>query len=240
MIHYQKKIFVILAILLPLLDFRCLYGTKIDKQIIEKYKYIPGSYENISILKELNQKAKNYCSQGFYMEIHYTDKYDSNYDYIEKIYFQDGNSRKELYDVNKNKFKKVSIYDKKEDMFYEYNADKDELQSIENFTEKHNGVYPYKNGYFQEDNNVSLGNMEYVNYKGKKILQSETIINLTGKRFESKYWYDNETGIILKAEEKHIQDNKVLVYKCIDYTMRSNVKFDKELFKFDEKRDIRM
>ncbi|MCY6372119.1 hypothetical protein [Clostridium ganghwense] len=235
MIYYSKKIFIILTILLPLLYIKCLFSTKIkvDKQITKKYKYMPGSYKNISILKKLNQKAKNHCRNSFYMEAHYIDKCDKNYDYMEKIYFQQGSSRKEVYD--KNILKKIEIYIKDKDIFYVYNVDEDEPQIITKFSEKHNGMYPYMDGYFLNNNNVILSNMKYIDYKGKKVLYSELITYVIKKRFESRYWYDTETGIILKAESKQIEDNKVEVHHCIDYTMNFNYKFDKALFKLNEK-----
>lgn len=192
-------------------------------------KWLDKAKENIPMFMELHQKAKNNCSKGFYVEGNTINSKDNNFKHTVKTFFSNGDSRQEEY--RNDKLTYLSIYSKEQDTFYSYNVAKDTLQKTTKYSKKHKGDYPYKFGFFDAFGNELTGDIKYIDYEGKKVLYSDD-------KDGSKYWYDVETGIILKSEETFLKSNTVNPTYTTNYTIEFNKTYDKEMFTFDKNKLI--
>ncbi|PAB61093.1 hypothetical protein CCE28_01300 [Anaeromicrobium sediminis] len=196
------------------------------KAALEKIK------KNIPIMMELNQQAKNSCSKGYSVESNIYNSTEKKLKRYVRFFFYNGNYREEEYENDKLVY--LTIYSKGEDTLYSTTRG-----IIKNYRKEIRGSYPYMNGYFITTNNSILGDMKYIDYEGRKVLYSEGTFERmdvynSPTKYISRYWYDVETGIIIKEEFQSFTNNKLeSTYGC-DYTIKFNQSFDKDIFIYDE------
>ncbi|MFD3157839.1 hypothetical protein ACFIJ5_13365 [Haloimpatiens sp. FM7330] len=205
------------------------------KKIFQKQK--DKFLNNISIMKELNKKAMNSCSKGYYVFTKINNPLKKDAKTEVKEYFSNGNYRSEEYKNGKLTY--FTVYSKEKDTNNFYDRIKNKTQKTTKFSKKNNGYGYYPFGYFTLYNNALGGDMKYINYKGKKVLYSEnTFENFTRdnkpSKSISKYWYDAETGIIMKEEQKCFIDGKLDSDYSANYTIEFNKSYDKDMFIFDK------
>lgn len=191
--------------------------------------------ENAAIIMDLNKKANAYSGSCFYVETAITAKgLTRNGSFLRKEYFQEGNYRCEEYD-GKNKLQYLTVYNKDEDTNYSYEADKDLLRKTTEFSQKGKlyssyGSEIYGYGFFVlESNNAWNGDFKTVDYNGKQVICSE----LTKANSTFKYWYDKQTGIMFKSEQKQVNNGKVENLYTEEFTVKPNEKFNISVFQYD-------
>jgi hypothetical protein len=227
-------------------------AVKTEDELDEKYteffdemkKGIPVGQEdrlkifekNLPIMKALNRKSMEFCGSGFYLESTITSTGSRERKIIVKEYWQEGNYRSEQYGTT-GKLEYLEVYNKYEDITYNYETEKDLLKKITKSASK--GLAPdrYKFGYFTLTNNALSGNFETIDYNGKKAVLSESSVDekdKNGKNYKIvwHYWYDDETGILLKEEQKDFSEGKVQT-DSVDSVLKPNQKFDEAVFKYD-------
>lgn len=144
---------------------------------------------------------------------------------------------KEQYD-GAGKLEYLEVYNKAEDTKYNYEAGKDLLRKTTKCTQKGQAANLYENGFFTLANNALTGDFKTIEYNGKKAVYSLNTNEGTdknGKKFKSEweYWYDAETGILLKDAEKSFEQGKLIRTISSEYTVKPNQKFDEAVFKYD-------
>lgn len=195
---------------------------KVPEEIFNKLK------ENADIMKDLNRKANDYCGSGFYAENVFTIEGTNAKKVLIKEYWQEGNYRYEEYD-DKGDLAYLEVYNKDEDTDYYYEAKNDVLKKTTNCTAKGKNPNLYEYGFFNMTSNAILGDFKTVDYNDKETLYSE-IVN---EGMELQTWYDAENGIILREEQKIIENGEVQNHVIQEYTVKPNQKFDKSVFQYD-------
>ncbi|WMM23398.1 hypothetical protein RBU61_10565 [Tissierella sp. MB52-C2] len=199
-------------------------------------KFTEKVEKNLPIMKDLNRKSDAFCGSSFYVESVINSEGTEADKIIIKEYWQDGNYRWEQYNVGKLAY--LRLYNKDEDINYYYETDKDLLKKTTKCTQKGLVNNSYQYGFFTLSNNALSGDFKTIDYNGKKVLYSLSIyedIDQNGNKFksESGYWYDAETGILLKEEQKSFKEGKLVDSNSIEYTVKTNQKFDEIIFKYD-------
>lgn len=208
------------------------------KKIMPRVEKLKG---NIPKFMELNQKAKNVCAKGYYIEQTITNSLKPNEKHQVKFKVSaDGSSRSE--EVINDKLMYLDIYSKEDDTKYHYEIASDKLDKTTKFSLKNKGEYPYKYGYFfAMDSNISDDDLKEVDYEGKKAIYAESISEDKDKKgnnikFIARNWYDAETGIVIREEEQSYVNDKLDRTYSSDYKITVDQSFSKDEFVFDKEK----
>ncbi|WPC42538.1 hypothetical protein [Clostridium sp. JS66] len=191
--------------------------------------------QNLPIIKDLMEKAKNYLGNGFYVETKLSCEGGIGGNRVVKQYWQDGNYRSEEFGTD-GKLLYVTVYNKAEDINYDYDVKNNALGKCKNYCK----IYPIASDrlkyYFLYLDNARFGDFKTIDYNGKKAVYSKAIVKDGDKiKADQQIWYDAETGMILNFQQKCFKpDGKVAVYTNNSYTVKSNQTFDSSVFKYDE------
>lgn len=215
------------------------------KKEVAKYENLKPIAEkienNIPKFMELHQKAKNTCSKDYSITQTITSSKNPNLKHEIKIKVSaNGSSRSE--ETKDGKLLYLNIYSKDEDTNYTYELENDKLDKSTKYSLKNQGNYPYQYGYFSAlSSNVTKADLKEIDYEGKKVTYGESAFeskDIDGKisKVIAKYWFDNNTGIILKEEEEQYTDNKLVATFKWDYKISFDETFDKNEFIFDKEK----
>ena len=232
----MKRITVILALLCLLVVGITGCGTNTVLPTAEKIPEIEDAYDqylssykeqlgfadqrikdNLQTLKALNYKAYAYCSENYYVQ---SDVMNGDDPLTIKTFVQDGNVRREEYHGDTIAY--VQVYNAGEDIYYEYDAAKDNIKKITNASQKGWNLAGYDYGYFPwKECNAVQGERSETELNNRKAELYDYDMGVNGY---NGIWYDAEYGVPLQ----YTQGKWTEVYTVVPKT-----NFDTSVFTFD-------